>query len=99
MPALQRGVRGRVRRELRRRRGDPMLFDEFADAGDEHLDPTYVAAYDRKAGTDPSEDVTLLRALGLGPQSTLADLGPGTGTFAFPRAPLCGRACGVAVAR
>ena len=74
-----------------------MLFDEFAHAGDEHLDPTYVAAYDRKAGTDPTEDVTLLRALGLGPQSTLVDLGAGTGTFAVAVAPFCRRVFAVDV--
>jgi SAM-dependent methyltransferase len=65
------------------------LFDEFAHAGDEHLDPAYVAAYDRKAGTDPTEDLTLLRELGLGAQSTLVDLGAGTGTFAVAAAPFC----------
>jgi SAM-dependent methyltransferase len=65
------------------------LFDEFAHAGDEHLDPAYVAAYDRKARTDPSEDLAFLRGLGLGMRSTLVDLGAGTGTFAVAAAPFC----------
>jgi ubiquinone/menaquinone biosynthesis C-methylase UbiE len=65
------------------------FFDEVAHAGEEHLDPTYVAAYDRKAGTDPSEDVALLQDLGLNKTSILVDLGAGTGTFALAAAPLC----------
>jgi ubiquinone/menaquinone biosynthesis C-methylase UbiE len=65
------------------------LFDEFAHAGDEHLDPAYVAAYDRKARTDPTEDLALLRELGFGSHSTLVDLGAGTGTFAVAAAPFC----------
>lgn len=73
------------------------LFDEFAHAGYEHLDPAYVAAYDRKAGTDPTEDIALLRELGLGAQSTLVDLGAGTGTLAVAAAPLCRRVFAVDV--
>jgi len=65
------------------------LFDEFAHAGDEHLDPAYVATYDRKAATDPTEDLALLRNLGLGADSTLVDLGAGTGTFTMAAAPFC----------
>lgn len=67
------------------------FFDELAHAGAEHLDPAYVAAYDRKAGVDPSDDVALLRALGLNETSTLVDVGAGTGTFALAAAPLCRR--------
>src|SRR2546425_11592616 len=63
------------------------LFDEFAHVGDEHLDPAYVASYDRKAGIDPSEDLARLRELGLDPNRTLVDLGAGTGTFAVAAAP------------
>ena len=57
--------------------------DELASAGAEHLDPRYVAGYDRKARFDPEEDLALLRARGLGAGSTLVDLGAGTGTFAI----------------
>jgi SAM-dependent methyltransferase len=73
------------------------LFDELAHAGPEHLDPEYVAAYDRKAGSDPTEDVALLRRLGLGAASTLIDLGAGTGTFALAAVPFCGRVVAVDV--
>jgi ubiquinone/menaquinone biosynthesis C-methylase UbiE len=65
------------------------LFDEFSHAGDEHLDPGYVATYDRKAATDPAEDVARLRERGLDERSTLIDLGAGTGTFATAVARFC----------
>jgi SAM-dependent methyltransferase len=71
--------------------------DELAHAGDEHLDPEYVQGYDRKAGTDPAEDVALLRDLGLNESSTLVDLGAGSGTFALAAAPLCRRVVAVDV--
>ena len=37
-------------------------FDEHGHAGPEHLDAEYVARYDRKAATDPSDDVAALRS-------------------------------------
>jgi ubiquinone/menaquinone biosynthesis C-methylase UbiE len=64
-------------------------LDERAYAGQEHLDPTYVARYERKAGFDPDEDLEVLQRHGLGADSTLVDLGAGTGTFAIAVAPLC----------
>lgn len=73
----------------------PWLFDELAHAGDEHLDPAYVAAYDAKAQTDPSADLALLRKLGLDHTSTLLDFGAGTGAFALAAAQIC--RCVVAV--
>ena len=81
-------------------KGAPMSgwwLDERAHAGDEHLDATYVAGYDRKAGYDPAEDVDALRRLGLGPGSSVLDLGAGTGVFARAVAPLCGRVVAVDV--
>lgn len=72
-------------------------LDELAHAGPEHLDPDYVATYDRKAGTDPGEDVAALRALGLGDESVLVDFGAGTGTFALAAAPYCRRVVAVDV--
>ena len=68
--------------------------EERALAGREHLDPAYVDGYDRKAAFDPSEDVA---ALGLDRESTLVDLGAGTGTFAFAAAAVCGRVVAVDV--
>jgi ubiquinone/menaquinone biosynthesis C-methylase UbiE len=73
------------------------LLDEFAHAGDEHLDPEYVLGYDRKASADPTEDVALLRDLGLNETHTMVDLGTGTGTLALAAAPLCRRVVAVDV--
>lgn len=75
----------------------PWFFDELAHAGDEHLDPAYVAAYDRKAQTDPSDDLALLRTLGLDETSTLVDFGAGTGAFALAAASVCRRVVAVDV--
>ena len=72
-------------------------IDELAYAGGEHLDPTYIATYDRKAGTDPTEDVALLRDLGMDESSLLLDLGAGTGDFALAAAPFCRRVIAVDV--
>ena len=57
--------------------------DEVAQAGPEHLDPEFVAAFDRKSATDWSETVGSLSELGIGPKSTVIDIGAGTGTFAL----------------
>ncbi len=73
------------------------LFDEIARAGPEHLDADYVAGYDRKAGFDPTEDLDLLRARGLGHATTLVDLGAGTGAFAIAAASFCKRVIAVDV--
>jgi len=56
-------------------------LDELAHAGPEHLEPAYVAADDQQSPTDWSEDVAALRALGIGPMSTVVDLGAGTGAL------------------
>ena len=71
------------------------FFDESAHAGDEHLDPEYVAAYDRKAGFDPAQDLGLLRTLGLNESSVLVDMGAGTGSLALAAAPMCARVVAV----
>ncbi|MDQ3549541.1 MAG: methyltransferase domain-containing protein, partial [Chloroflexota bacterium] len=71
--------------------------DEMQYAGEEHLDPSYVTTYDRKSATDPAEDLTILRSLGLDEESVVVDLGAGTGTFALAVAPLCRRVVAVDV--
>jgi SAM-dependent methyltransferase len=73
------------------------LLDEIALAGPEHLDPAYVAGYDRKAAFDPSEDLAVLREHGLAADSTLVDLGAGTGTLALAAASECKRVIAVDV--
>jgi FkbM family methyltransferase len=72
-------------------------LDELAYAGQEHLDPSYVAGYDRKAGFDPTEDVEALRAFGLDRNSVVIDLGAGTGTFTVAVAEHCRRVIAVDV--
>ena len=62
------------------------LLDELALAGPEHVDPAAAAIYERKAGFDPEPDLALLRNRGLGSESTVVDLGAGTGVFAFAAA-------------
>jgi len=63
--------------------------DETAWAGAEHLDAAYVAAYEAKSGYDPSADLDALGELGLGPESVVVDLAPGTGVFSAAVAPRC----------
>ena len=55
--------------------------DEIDYAGLEHLDADYVAGYDAKAQVDPTDDIEILTAFGLGPGTTIIDLGAGTGVF------------------
>jgi len=63
--------------------------DEQQCAGAEHLDGDYVAAYDRKAQFDPTEDIRRLLDSGMDEHSIVVDLGAGTGTFAFAVSPHC----------
>jgi len=69
--------------------------DELAHAGPEHRDPAYVAGYDAKTGFDLAPELELLRRVGLGADSTLVDLGSGTGLLAAAAAPLCRRVVAV----
>jgi len=63
------------------------MIDELAHAGPEHLDPAFVAGYDRKQGNpDPGPDLAALDAHGVSPDSTVVDLGAGTGQFALAAA-------------
>jgi ubiquinone/menaquinone biosynthesis C-methylase UbiE len=65
----------------------PWMLDELAHAGPEHLDPAFVAGYERKQGyPDPTGDVAVLAAHGLDQTSTVVDLGAGTGRFALAAA-------------
>ncbi|HEY1563530.1 MAG TPA: class I SAM-dependent methyltransferase [Gaiellaceae bacterium] len=71
--------------------------DERARAGPEHLDPGYVASYDAKTALDVDGALDLLRLHGLGADTTLVDLGCGTGLLAAAAAPQCARVVGVDV--
>lgn len=63
------------------------FIDELTHAGPEHLDPDFVAGFDRKQGRpDPSEDLAALAAHGVGEAATVVDLGAGTGQFALAAA-------------
>lgn len=65
----------------------PWMIDELAHAGPEHLDPDFVAGFDRKQGyPDPAEDLAVLREFGIGAASTVVDLGAGPGRFALAAA-------------
>ena len=75
------------------------LPDELALAGPEHVDPRAVAVYEQKARFDPEPDLTLLRKHGLGGDSTVVDLGAGTGVFAFAAARVARRVVAVDVSR
>lgn len=62
------------------------VIDELAHAGPEHLDPAFVAGYDRKQGyPDPAEDLAIFEAHGLGRTSAVLDLGAGPGSSRWPR--------------
>lgn len=66
---------------------DPWFIDELRHAGPEHLDPDFVAGYDRKQGfPDPAPDLAAFTEHGLTQASTLVDLGAGTGRFTLAAA-------------
>jgi ubiquinone/menaquinone biosynthesis C-methylase UbiE len=72
------------------------MLDELAHAGPEHLDPAFVAGYERKQGyPDPAEDLAVLAAHGLDQASTVVDLGAGTGRFALAAAARFGQVTAV----
>jgi SAM-dependent methyltransferase len=69
--------------------------DEGALAGPEHVDAEYVAGYEAKTGLDLDEALELLRNHGLGPETTLVDLGCGTGLLATAARAYARRVVGV----
>lgn len=63
------------------------MLDELAYAGPEHLDPLFVAGFERKQGAPSADaDLAALASLGIGPAATVVDLGAGAGQFALPAA-------------
>ncbi|MFP5283243.1 MAG: class I SAM-dependent methyltransferase [Actinomycetes bacterium] len=73
------------------------LLDEVASAGRENLDAAHVARYDGKEDAGATDEVELLRELGLKETSVLVDLGAGTGQLTLAVAPFCGRVVAVDV--
>jgi ubiquinone/menaquinone biosynthesis C-methylase UbiE len=73
------------------------MIDQLEYAGPEHLDPRYVSGYDRKQGYPAvDDDLQTLAALGvLGAESTVVDMGAGTGRFALAAAAMCRRVIAV----
>jgi SAM-dependent methyltransferase len=71
------------------------LLDEVAHAGRENLDAAHVARYDSIEDAAATDEVNLLRAVGLGPDSVVVDIGTGTGQFALAVAPVCGQVIAV----
>jgi SAM-dependent methyltransferase len=66
---------------------EPWILDELAHAGPEHLDPAFIAGYDRKQGYPaPAEDLAIFAAHGLDGTSFVLDLAAGSGQFALPAA-------------
>jgi len=73
------------------------MLDEVASAGRENLDPGHVARYDVKEDAGAPGEVASLRDWGLGADSTVVDLGAGTGQFALAAAAVCRRVVAVDV--
>jgi ubiquinone/menaquinone biosynthesis C-methylase UbiE len=75
------------------------MIDQVGFAGPEHLEPSFVSGYDRKQGdTGVAGDVEALLAMGaLDSDSTVVELGAGTGRFALAAAPVCSRVVAVDV--
>ena len=74
------------------------MLNERDHAGPDHLDPDSIPGFDREQGhPDPEPDLALLRSYGLGEESTVVDMGAGTGQFAVPAARHFGRVVAVEV--
>lgn len=71
--------------------------DELATAGRENLDAVHVARYDDKEDGNAVDDAAMLVALGIGPESTVIDVGAGTGQFTLAVAPYVRRVVAVDV--
>jgi len=95
-PSISRGIEV-AELSLDRKTGHMVdwALDEHANAGVEHVDPSYVAGYERKAGFDPTEDIDVLTRHGLDGGSVVVDMGAGTGVFAAAVARHCGRVIAV----
>ena len=73
------------------------VLDEVGSAGRENLDADHVARYDDKEDAGARSEVSLLQSLGIDGDSTVVDLGTGTGQFAIEAAASFGRVVAVDV--
>jgi ubiquinone/menaquinone biosynthesis C-methylase UbiE len=79
-------------------RRDSWWLDERAHAGREHFDEQHTRRYDAKMDAQPAEEIRLLQDAGvLGPESSVVDLGAGSGQFALAVAEVCKRVVAVDV--
>ncbi|MDP9071320.1 MAG: class I SAM-dependent methyltransferase [Actinomycetota bacterium] len=73
------------------------FLDELANAGRENLDGSHVSRYDEKEDAGAADEVLLCQELGLTHNSTVVDVGAGTGQFATAVASACARVIAVDV--
>ena len=73
------------------------LLDEVATAGRENLNVDHVARYDDISDSGGAGEVAVLVQLGLDADSSMVDLGAGTGQFTLAVAPFCSRVVAVDV--
>jgi ubiquinone/menaquinone biosynthesis C-methylase UbiE len=78
------------------RRHDWML-DELESAGRENLDAAHASQYDVKEDASVTEELTLMKKLGLSEESEVVDMGAGTGQFTLAAASVCARVVAVDV--
>lgn len=77
---------------------DSWWLDERAYAGREHSDAQHARRYDAKMDAGAADEVRRLQAAGvLHPESTVVDLGAGTGQFTLAAAAVCARVVAVDV--
>jgi ubiquinone/menaquinone biosynthesis C-methylase UbiE len=84
-------------REVESALGSGWLLDETASAGRENLDAGHVARYDAKEDAGAAAELRLCQELGIGSESTVVDVGAGTGQFTIAAASICARVIAVDV--
>ncbi len=73
------------------------MLDEVKNAGRENLDAKHASQYDVKEDASVTEELVLMKRLGLNEQSELVDIGAGTGQFTLVVASVCARVVAVDV--
>ncbi|CAA9589059.1 MAG: hypothetical protein AVDCRST_MAG86-4314 [uncultured Truepera sp.] len=69
--------------------------DEITSVGRENLDADHVSRYDVKENAHATEELRLLKELGLNGHSEVVDIGAGTGQFTLAAASACARVIAV----